>query len=236
MYAASDIETTSPQAVPPIYQFAAYSMDTLWSVPGTTPGADANDNLLMALTSNYTSAWSTASANFGVMKMYDENYLCATSDCTSGLMVDKVGDVATNYDVALSSINATMPTPGNGTNVPGDSPQEVLFFVTDGMEDELISGVRVYEQINGPSWSTPDYCTTIKNRGIKIAVLYTTYLPTLSSAWYNEYIASFMPDIAPALQACASPGLFIQAAIGDDLGADLINLFEIATQPPHLTN
>ena len=186
MYAASNMKTTSPQAVPPIYQFAAYSMDTLWSVPGTTPGADANNNLVMALTSNYMSAWSTASANFGVMKMYDENYLCATSACTSGLMVDTVGDVATNYDVALSSINATMPNPGNGTNVPGDSPQEVLFFVTDGMEDELISGVRVYEQINGPSWSTPNYCTTIKNRGIKIAVLYTTYLALPTSTWYEQ--------------------------------------------------
>ena len=29
-----------------------------------------------------------------------------------------------------------MPTPGNGTNVAGDKPQEVLFFVTDGVEDE----------------------------------------------------------------------------------------------------
>ena len=62
-------------------------MDTLWSVPGTTPGAAADNNLLMALTSNYTSAWSTASANFGVMKMYDENFLCATSACTSGTAV-----------------------------------------------------------------------------------------------------------------------------------------------------
>ena len=160
----------------------------------------------------------------------------STSACTSGTAVNTQGDVATNYDTALSSINAKMPNPGNGTNVPGDLPQEVLFFVTDGVEDEFMSGVRVYEQINGPNWSTPNYCTTIKNRGIKIAVLYTTYLALPSSSWYQTNLAPFAPDIAPALQACASPGLFVQAAIGDDLGADLINLFEIATQPPRLTN
>ena len=30
-----------------------------------------------------------------------------------------------------------MPNPGKGTNVAGDTPQEVLFIVTDGVEDEL---------------------------------------------------------------------------------------------------
>ena len=236
MYTASDMQTSSTQAVPPVYQFAAYSMDTLWSVPGTTPGAAANNNLVMGLTSNYMSAWNAASPNFGVMKMYDENFLCKTAACSSGVAVNTQGDVATNYDVALSGINATMPDPGNGTNVPGDTPQEVLFFVTDGLEDELIDGVRVYKQINGPAWSTPDYCTTIKNRGIKIAVLYTTYLTLPNNAWYETNIAPFQPDIASALQACASPGLFYQAAIGDDLGADLITLFQPTAKTAYLTN
>ena len=211
-------------------------MDTLWSVPGTTPGAAANNNALMGLTKNYMTAWTAASSNFGVMKMYDENFLCATAACTSGTAVNTQGDVATNFDTALNSINSTMPDPGKGANVVGDTPQEVLFLVTDGLEDELIDGVRVYEQINGPNWSTPDYCTTIKNRGIRIAVLYTAYLALPNSSWYETNIGPFAPYLAPALQACASPGLFYQAAIGDDLGADLITLFEAATQSARLTD
>jgi hypothetical protein len=34
-------------------------------------------------------------------------------------------------------------------------------------------------------------CTTIKNRGIKIAVLYTTYLALPTNRWYNSWIAPF---------------------------------------------
>ena len=36
-------------------------------------------------------------------------------------------------------MNTIMPNPGKGTNVAGDTPQEVLFFVTDGVEDESTS-------------------------------------------------------------------------------------------------
>jgi hypothetical protein len=64
-----------------------------------------------------------------------------------------------------------MPYPGGGTRIAGDTPQEVLFFVTDGVEDEIVNGSRVQSLMD------PSYCTTIKNRGIRIAVLYTTYLP-----------------------------------------------------------
>jgi hypothetical protein len=71
-------------------------------------------------------------------------------------------------DDAIISI---MPYPGGGTRIAGDTPQEVLFFVTDGVEDEIVNGSRVQSLMD------PSYCTTIKNRGIRIAVLYTTYLP-----------------------------------------------------------
>ena len=181
-------------------------------------------------------AWSAASSNFGVMKMYDENFLCATAACTSGTAVNTQGDVATNFDTALNSINSTMPDPGKGTNVVGDTPQEVLFLVTDGLEDELIGGVRVYEQINGPNWSTPDYCTTIKNRGIRIAVLYTAYLALPNSSWYKRISGRSRPTSLRPFKPARRRACSYQAAIGDDLGADLIKLFETATQSPRLTN
>ena len=37
----------------------------------------------------------------------------------------------------------------------------------------------------------PALCTTIKDRDIKIAVLYTTYLALPTNAWYNTWIAPF---------------------------------------------
>ena len=43
----------------------------------------------------------------------------------------------------------------------------------------LTGGTRCQEPID------VSFCTTIKNRGIKIAVLYTTYLPLPTNPWYN---------------------------------------------------
>ena len=80
-----------------------------------------------------------------------------------------------------------------------------------------------------------NWCTTIKNRGIKIAILYTDYLAVTANSWYTSWIAPFQSESAPALQACASPGLFYDAAIGSDLGAALSTLFAAVTQSGHLT-
>jgi hypothetical protein len=69
----------------------------------------------------------------------------------------------------------------------------------------------------------------------KIAILYTDYLAVPANSWYETYIAPIQSDIGPALQACASPGLFYDAAIGSDLGQALTALFAAVTQPGHLT-
>ena len=188
-YQSSGIYTT-----PPVYRFAAYQMDSLWNLSTT-------NNLLMSLTSSFTSGWSTASPNFGVMQMYANSVACANSGCTSGVGFN---DIATNYDNAMSDINNKMPAPGNGTNISGDKLQEVLFFVTDGVEDEQNIS-RLIQPINANG--ATNYCSLIKARGIKIAVLYTDYLPVPANSFYMSYVAPILPQVAPALQACASSGL-----------------------------
>jgi Flp pilus assembly protein TadG len=138
-------------------------------------------------------------------------------------------DTITNYTNAMTQINSIMPNPGGGTKQAGDTPQEVLFFVTDGVEDETVGSSRVQSLMD------PSYCTTIKNRGIRIAVLYTTYLPLPTNAWYNTYIAPFQPNIGPNLQSCASPGLYFQVSTDQDISAAMIALFNEAVQTAHLT-
>jgi Flp pilus assembly protein TadG len=138
-------------------------------------------------------------------------------------------DTITNYTNAMTQINSVMPNPGGGTRTAGDTPQEVLFIVTDGVEDETVNGSRVQSLMN------PSYCTTIKNRGIRIAVLYTTYLPLPTNSWYNSYIASFQPQIGTTLQSCASPGLYFQVSTDQDISGALAQLFNIAVETAHLT-
>ena len=86
-------------------------------------------------------------------------------------------------------------------------------------------------------------CTAIKNRGIKIAILYTTYYPLDPGglgSWYDNHIYEFQPNgvdtVGPALQNnCASPGLFYQVQVGEDISAALVTLFQMALQSSHLT-
>jgi Flp pilus assembly protein TadG len=221
---ASTTASSGQFSAPPKYQFAAYSTNSLWTLPS------GSNNLLMALTSNYVAGWTAAAVNFGPMEMYSNNVACANSSCSSS--TTGAGDAETNYDNALSSINVAMPDPGNGTNVAGDTPQEVLFFVTDGVEDEN-NPSRIIQQINGGS--STNYCSEIKARGIKIAILYTEYLPVTVNSFYDEYVEPIQPDLGPALQACASPGLYYDAALDTDLGQALSTLFQAVVQSATLT-
>jgi Flp pilus assembly protein TadG len=170
-------------------------------------------NTITSLTSSLTTAQSQA-ANIQLYEVPYQNWN---------------NDTITNYTNAMTQINAIMPNPGNGTGAKGDSPQEVLFFVTDGVEDQTVGGSRVQSLMD------PSYCTTIKNRGIRIAVLYTTYLPLPTNAWYNSYISPFQPNIGPTLQSCASPGLFFQVSTDQDISAAMIALFNTAVATAHLT-
>ena len=180
---------------------------------------DYGFNSIQTLTTNMTTA-KKSSKNIALLEVYDNN--CLTQACSSG-------DTDTNYDNAFSSINSIMPNPGNGTNATGDSPQEVLFLVTDGVEDELVSGSRVQ------SLMSTTMCNTIKNRGIRIAVLYTTYYPLPTNSWYNTYISPFQPNIESTMQSCASPGLFFEVDTGGDVTAAMAALFTSAVQSAYIS-
>jgi len=180
---------------------------------------DVSFNPLQGLTSDLITAQSSAS-NIALLTVYANNWLTSSNNNS---------DTDTNYDQAMNSVNALMPNPGSGTNVTGDAPQEVLFFVTDGVEDESVNGGR-HQSVMDPGW-----CTTIKNRGIRIAVLYTEYLPLPTNNWYNSYIAPIQTNIAPTLQSCASPGLFFQVNTGGDISGALAELFQYAIQSAYLS-
>lgn len=180
---------------------------------------DYGFNTIQTLTTSMTTAKSAA-GNIKLLEVYDNN--CLTSACTSG-------DTDTNYDNAFSNINTIMPSPGNGTNAKGDSPQEVLFLVTDGVEDELVNGTRIQ------SLMSTTMCNTIKNRGIRIAVLYTTYYPLPTNSWYNTYISPFQPNISSTMQSCASPGLFFEVSTGGDISAAMTALFQTAVQSAYIS-
>ena len=90
---------------------------------------DVNTTAIQSLTSNLSTAQSSAS-NISLQQVYQNNWL------TSSNYND---DTDTDIDTALNSINTLMPNPGSGTNNKGDTPQEVLFIITDGVMDKSAS-------------------------------------------------------------------------------------------------
>ncbi|MGD0141666.1 MAG: hypothetical protein ABSC92_00745, partial [Rhizomicrobium sp.] len=208
---------------------------------------DVSLNTIAAMTSNLSTVESDAS-NVSLLEVYDNNNL--TSSTANN-------DEDTNWDNAMTKINTAMPNPGSGTNTTGDTPQEVLFIVTDGVVDEGVSstpaistaygsytGSRQQSTVNPEtsSGNMPDtnWCTTIKNRGIRIAVLYTEYLPlntsgSGSNSWYTDYVAPIQPNIGTQLQNCASPGLYYEVTTDGDISAALSDLFDLAVQSAYLS-
>ncbi|HEY4919598.1 MAG TPA: pilus assembly protein TadG-related protein [Xanthobacteraceae bacterium] len=172
---------------------------------------------VQALTSNLGTA-QTAAGGIGVLEVYKNNWITSTTSNS---------DEDTDFDNAMSSVNGIMPNPGSG--VSGDSPQEVLFLVTDGVEDANVKGSR-QQSVVDTSW-----CSIVKNRGIRIAVIYTTYLPLPTNSWYNTYIAPFQSEIGPTLQSCASPGLYFEVNTNQDISAAMSALFVQALQSAYLS-
>ena len=189
----------------------------------------------------YTFGTSSAALGFTTMTPPITN-LTAASTIASTLDLMTVPNSSWNNDQntdlsgALNSANLAMANPGTGSSAV--SPQEVLFLVSDGVTDSNIGGTMVAGQFVGGNRNmsvvNTNYCSAIKNRGIKIAVLYTTYLPLPTNAFYNANIAPFVGNINPTMQACATPGYFFEVSPTQGISAAMNALFQKAVANAHI--
>jgi Flp pilus assembly protein TadG len=185
---------------------------------------DAGLNTIQALTSNLATA-KTAAADINVLEVYSNNYLTKTNNNN---------DADTNFETAMTQVDGIMPSPGLGT--PNSTPREVLFIVSDGVDDEVSSSCS--QSLDGNRCQAPfstTWCATVKNRGILIAVLYTEYLPLPTNSWYNDWIAPFQNQISPNMESCASPGMFFSVTTDGDITAAMQTLFQQAVATARLT-
>ena len=160
-------------------------------------------------------------------------------------------DQSSELSNTLVAMKNLIPTAGTGA--AGASPQKVLFVVTDGMLDQPNNGSRYF----GPLQSSDiAQCTAIKAKGIKVAILYTQYLPEALSgdSWSQANIAPFLPappspystgnagssdQVLAALQKCASPGIdgspLVQTVTtSSNIATALQQLFSTALQTARL--
>ena len=163
-----------------------------------------------------------------------------------------LGSGGTHIDTSLHTLNGLITSIGNGSASNNTLPY--VFLVTDGAQDPQVKG------INGGGWSGsnhatvltdpanpyPGICTTIKNRGIKVAVLYIPYQPIQNPnhafAGDEDGAANTNIQYIPAsLSGCASPAdaagsYFYTANTPADINAALTAMFNHALVTAHLTN
>lgn len=182
------LTATSQRSAADQYRMAVYTFGPSAETAGLTTISPLTSNLAQVQT--YTDA-------VELMTIPQQNYK---------------NDAQTSFDDSLTKLNAAIPTPGNGYT--SSTPQETLFFVTDGVGDSNkptgctapLTGNRCQEPID------TSFCTPLKNRGVKIAILYTTYLPLPDNGWYMQWIYPFRNQIPTKLQSCASPGLYFEVS------------------------
>jgi Flp pilus assembly protein TadG len=220
---------TSTEIVSNQFRMAIYDFGASASSAGLTK--------VFSLSSSLSSAKSAA-ANIDLMTVPYQNY---------------ASDTDTNFDAALTAMNGQIATPGDGTT--SASPQKVLFFVSDGVADAAnISCSQPTSAGQDPNTGTNytrcqepltvSNCTTMKNRGIIIAVLYTTYLALPTNGWYMSWIDPFNQgpyapstnsQIAKNMEACASPGYYFEVSPTDGISSAMNALFQKIIQATRIT-
>jgi Flp pilus assembly protein TadG len=153
-------------------------------------------------------------------------------------------DQDTQFTSIMPAINSEISAPGAGTS---SAPLKYLFFVSDGVADEYNSGCLKKKASANRCQSPidPALCTTLKNRGIKIAVLYTTYLALPTNPWYMSWIDPFNKgpygpspnsEIAQNMQSCASPGLYFEVSPTQGISEAMTALFQKAVSDARISS
>ncbi|HXW39597.1 MAG TPA: pilus assembly protein TadG-related protein [Xanthobacteraceae bacterium] len=167
-----------------------------------------------------------------------------------------LGSGGTHLENALSEMNSFITSVGSGSSSSNGLPY--VFIVTDGSQDYQTQWNDNWGSQNWTatasvpypnsatvmppnSESSTNYCTTMKNRGITIAILYIPYATIVNpnTAFANDedgYANANIANIPASLQSCASPNFFYTANTPTDIQNALITMFEQAVSTAHITN
>ena len=149
-----------------------------------------------------------------------------------------LGSGGTHFENAFPSMNNLITSVGTGTSTSNTLPY--VFLITDGSQDNQTQWSGNWSGSNSATTINTALCTTLKNRGITIAILYIPYEPIQNPTTFANsediYANNNIPNIPPALQACASPNFFYTANTPTDITNALITMFEQAVSTAHITN
>ncbi len=148
-----------------------------------------------------------------------------------------LGSGGTHFENAFPAMNIQISSVGNGSAPNNTLP--FLFLITDGSQNYQTQWNQSWSGSNSATTLDPSLCATLKNRGIRISVLYIPYQliqnPT-NFANSEDFAANAnIPNIPASLQSCASPNLFFTASTPSDITASLNAMFAQAVVSAHIT-
>ncbi|AJC82027.1 Flp pilus assembly TadG-like protein (plasmid) [Rhizobium etli bv. phaseoli str. IE4803] len=148
-------------------------------------------------------------------------------------------DQQTSFDEALKGIEGEI-TGNIGKGTSNADRQKIVFFVADGVADSYKpSGCTSPKGANGGRCIEPidtTYCKKLKDRGIKVAVLYTTYLPLPDNGFYKDWVKPFETKIAAKMEECATPGFYFAVSPTEGIEAAMKALFLKIVSAPRITS
>jgi len=149
-----------------------------------------------------------------------------------------LGSGGTHFENAFPSMNSLITSVGDGSTWNNTLPY--VFLVTDGAQNYQTQWNLGWSGSNSPTTLDPALCTTLKNRGIIISVLYIPYQPIQNPTTFANsedfYANANIPYISPVLQNCASPNFFFTANTPADITTALNAMFNAALKSAHITN
>src|SRR6201995_3154745 len=217
---ANSTQTVSGQFRIGLYPFIRY-LYTYFALTGSINGSPTNSSTI-----NYAAA--------NLASQLDTN------------VNSNLGSGGTHFENAFPSMNSMITSVGNGSASNNTLPY--VFLITDGAQDPQTKGVPNggWAGSNHATTIDPTICNTMKNRGIKISVLYIPYVtinPVNASFAGDEDDAATnnIPNIPASLSGCASPAdtagsYFYTANTPDDITNALKAMFNHALTVAHITN
>ena len=149
-----------------------------------------------------------------------------------------LGSGGTHFENAFPSMNSIISSVGTGSSPSSALPY--VFLITDGSQNYQTQWGGSWSGSNSATVVPTSYCSTLKSRGITIAILYIPYEPIQDPTTFANsediYANNNIPNIPPDLQACASPNFFYTANSPTDITNALITMFEQAVSTAHITN
>jgi Flp pilus assembly protein TadG len=150
-----------------------------------------------------------------------------------------LGSGGTHFENAFPSMNTLISSVGTGATA--SSPLPYVFLITDGVDNS-----QTYPPFTGsnPQIFNTSLCTTLKNRGITIAILYIPYEPIQNPTTFagsedynvNALVPPESNDVPNNLQSCASNNFYYTANTPTDINNALIAMFDQAVSTAHISN